>query len=81
MELYPNPAKDVVNINYKMAAAGQVNITITNIQGKILAVVQDGYQAAGDHSLTWNADIPQGWYLISIKTDAGIEQKQLIIQK
>jgi PKD repeat protein len=81
MQFYPNPAKDVVNINYTMPAAGQVNITITDVQGRVLAVVQDGYQAEGDHSIVWNVGVRQGWYLISIKTDAGVEQKQLIIQQ
>jgi PKD repeat protein len=81
MHFYPNPAKDVVNINYTMAAAGQVNITVTDIQGRTLAVIQDGYQAAGDHSVVWSVGVRQGWYLISIKTDAGVEQKRLLIQK
>lgn len=81
MQFYPNPAKDVVNINYNLEVAGQVNITVTDVQGRTLAVVQDGYQAAGDHSVVWNVDVRQGWYLISIKTAAGVEQKQLIIQK
>jgi PKD repeat protein len=81
MQFYPNPAKDIVNINYTLQDAGQVNITVTDIQGRTLAVIQDGYQASGDHSIVWNVDVRQGWYIISIKTPAGIEQKQLIIQK
>jgi PKD repeat protein len=81
LQFYPNPAKDVLNINYKLQEAGQVNITVTDIQGRTLAVIQDGYQASGDHSLVWNINVRQGWYLISIKTDAGVEQKQLIIQQ
>jgi PKD repeat protein len=81
MQFYPNPAKDVVNISYNIPTGGQVNITVTDVQGRILAVIQDGYQAAGDHSVVWSVGVRQGWYLISIKTDAGVEQKQLIIQK
>ncbi len=81
LQFYPNPAQDQVNINYTIPAAGQVNIEVTDIQGRILAVIQNGYQAAGSHNVIWNVAVHPGWYLISIRTDAGTEQKRLLIQK
>ena len=81
VEVYPNPAQGIVNIQFKLEAPEQVNITITDIQGRILSVIQDGNMTAGFHKLNWNADVRSGLYFIMIKTNAGIEQKQLVIQE
>jgi len=81
LQLYPNPATEAVNINFRVETAGQVNITVTDIQGRILAVVQDANMAVGTHNVEWNVNVNSGLYLITIKTAAGIEQKQLLIQK
>jgi PKD repeat protein len=81
VEVYPNPAQDLVKIKFKLNTAGQVTIFIADIQGRILDVIQDGQMIAGNHILTWNSNIHPGVYLITIKTDAGIEQKQLLIQE
>jgi hypothetical protein len=35
----------------------------------------------GFHNVAWNVDAHPGLYLVTIKTSAGVEQKQLLIQK
>ena len=81
LELFPNPATSNVNINFKVEAAGQVNIAVADIQGRVLAVVQDAYMTAGYHNVTWNVAVNPGLYIVTIKTSAGTEQKQLLIQQ
>jgi PKD repeat protein len=81
LAVYPNPANDVVNISFKMNVAGQVNISISDVQGRIVAVVKDGYYAYGYHNISWNVNVHAGWYLITIKTAEGRDQKQLLIQQ
>ncbi len=81
LELYPNPAKDMVNINFKISSAGQVNITITDVQGRIVAVVKDGYFTNGAHQVVWSVNVHSGLYLVTIKTADGVDQKQLLIQE
>lgn len=81
VKLYPNPANEVVNINFKVETAGQVNITVTDIQGRVLSVVEDANMAIGTHNVEWNVNVNSGLYIVTIKTAAGIEQKQLLIQQ
>jgi PKD repeat protein len=81
LAIYPNPANDVVNISFKMNVAGQVNISVSDVQGRIVAVMKDAYYAYGYHNITWNVNVHAGWYLITIKTAEGIDQKQLLIQQ
>jgi len=79
--LYPNPAKDVVNISFEMAKEGQANISVTDIQGRKLFVVKEGYFNKGEHNLNWNVNVPTGWYFITVQTDVAVEHKQVFIQK
>ena len=81
LEIYPNPAQKVVHINFKTSSATQVNVSISDIQGRVLDVIQDGQMISGNHNLSWNVNVGTGLYLITIKTDAGIEQRKLIIQE
>jgi PKD repeat protein len=81
LTLYPNPAKDIVNISFKMNVAGQVNITVSDIQGRTVAIVKDAYFAYGYHNIEWNVNVHAGWYLITIKTAEGRDQKQVLIQQ
>jgi PKD repeat protein len=81
LQLYPNPAKEVVNINFEMAKEGQANISVSDIQGRKLAVVKEGYFSKGIHNLNWNVSLPSGWYFITVTTDAAVEHKQMFIQK
>jgi PKD repeat protein len=81
LSIYPNPANDLVNIGFRLNVAGQVNITVSDVQGRIVAVVKDGYYTYGYHTIVWNADVHAGWYLVTIKTAEGTDQKQLLIQK
>ena len=81
LQLYPNPVNDLVNIQFKVEVPGQVNITIADIQGRVLSVVQDEYTTTGYHNVKWNVDVKPGLYFVTIKTINGIEQKQLSVQK
>lgn len=81
IEVYPNPAKDMINISFNMAVEGQASVTITDLQGRTLFVIKDGYFDAGAQNLNWNVGVPSGLYLLTLKSNAGIEHKQLFIQK
>lgn len=81
LQLFPNPATDMVTIQFKVDMPGQVNITVSDIQGRILSVVQDEYMTAGYHNVGWNVGVKAGLYIVTIKTSAGVEQKQLLVQQ
>jgi PKD repeat protein len=81
LKLYPNPAKESVNISFEMAKEGQANVTVSDIQGRKLVVVKEGYFSKGTQNLNWSVSLPSGWYFITVTTDAGVEHKQMFIQK
>ncbi|PKP01849.1 MAG: hypothetical protein CVU11_13925 [Bacteroidetes bacterium HGW-Bacteroidetes-6] len=68
--LYPNPASDVVNIEYELNNIGQVNIQILDMQGRLITTVFDGNQQAGIQTV--QADVNRfesGMYFVRITTE------------
>ena len=82
LETYPNPATDFVTISFITTKEEQVNVTLTDILGKELSVIQNGTLPSGDHNLSWNADdVSTGWYVVTIKTNSGIDRRRVLIQR
>ena len=82
MNVYPNPARDVVNVTYSLQEAkDDVQLIVYNILGN--TVIQQ--QVVGNEGL--NAVMLSGWnlangqYIVTIKTDDAIATQKLLIQK
>jgi len=80
LAIYPNPAHHSVNISFSMSREENVTVSVTDVQGRTLAVLQNGKLTTGNHNLTWKVEAPAGCYLVTIKTDSGIERKQVLVQ-
>lgn len=70
--LYPNPFNPTVTIPFVLAEAMKTRISVYNIRGQEIDVLQNGILEAGQHLTTWQADeFPSGIYFIQIEA-AGI---------
>ncbi len=52
---YPNPFNASATIRYRLPAAQRVQVAVLNAQGQVVDVLADGWQAAGEHALSWSA--------------------------
>jgi hypothetical protein len=69
---YPNPVKETTVIPYSVAEDGRVQIMISDILGRPLKVLRDTHQAAGSHSIVFDASaLPAGIYLCVLRTHVG----------
>lgn len=79
----PNPAKDDVQISYKLKTSGWVTIVLYNEIGVIVDTIEESYKYQGDYNLVYSlSNLPSGHYFITVKL--GIDEiftKQLIIVK
>ncbi len=69
--MYPNPARDLVTIK----AEEEMLISIKDIQGKTILVQTEKTKETSINTAEW----PNGMYIISIETEAGMSHQQLII--
>jgi len=80
ISVYPNPATDVVNVEFDLLEGSQVNAEVYDVNGKTVAVIVDQKMTAGAQAISWNPT-ESGVYMISINTEKGKISKQITVIK
>ncbi len=79
---YPNPFNPTTTINYSLANDTHVRLSVYNHLGQVVALLVDGYQTKGAHSINWNAsNQPSAIYFYKLKTDEFTASKKMFLQK
>jgi len=88
LQNYPNPFNPSTVIEYALPVESSVTISVFNSIGQRVAVLLDGKQGAGNHSIAWNAqNLSSGVYFYKIeaigfnKKDNFISYKKAILIK
>ena len=81
-EAFPNPFNSMTTIRYDLPLAGEVTLTIMDLNGREIALLADGNTVAGSHSVTWNAsNQPSGAYLLKLSTSLGTRTQKVTLVK
>jgi hypothetical protein len=76
----PNPASAEARIEYVVARAAEVRLSIVDIQGRELAVLAAGIMSPGAHTAVWSrAGAAAGMYFVRYQTPAGSMVRRLAI--
>lgn len=79
---YPNPFNAETNISYVLKNSSHVKITVYDRLGREVAVLVDGSQTEGEHTVSFNAsNLPSGIYFYRLKTSEKIEVKKMVLAK
>lgn len=69
----PNPATDMVNLNYQLPLAGTVEVECFNLEGRLLFADSPGFQKAGVHGIPYSLDqynIANGWLFFRLRVNS-----------
>lgn len=79
---HPNPFKQSTVISYQLPVNACVNLKIYDVLGREVATLMDGAQAAGSHSVKFNAgSLAGGVYFYRLQYGNNVETKKLIVLK
>ena len=79
---YPNPFNPTTTINYSLPTSDYVTFSIYNTAGVEVARLIDGFQTAGGHQITWNAEgFASGLYFYKLQAGNLSATKKLLLQK
>ncbi len=79
---YPNPFNPETTIRYALPQAGQVRLVVYDLLGHEVAVLVDGLQSAGDHTVRFGAgDLPSGAYVYRLQAQGKTIVRTMILVK
>ncbi|MCH8569415.1 MAG: BspA family leucine-rich repeat surface protein [Balneolales bacterium] len=79
---YPNPFNPTTNITFSLPESSQVTLEVYNLMGQRVATLANGYQAAGRHSVSFNAtNLASGIYIYRLTAGNYIETKKMMLVK
>jgi len=79
---YPNPFNPNTIINYELQNTGYISLTLFDITGKQIRIIEQGIRKAGSHEISFNAeDLPSGNYFYELRSgDFSMVRKMTLIR-
>ncbi len=79
---YPNPFNPTTVIAYTIPDAAKVTLSVFDITGRQVALVENGLKAAGRHEIVFGAgNLPSGCYFYTIRAGSFLATKKLMVVK
>lgn len=79
---FPNPFNPSTSINYSLPQAGVVSLAIFNTLGQKVKEVVNGYQEAGNYTVSLNAsDLSSGNYIYNVSVNGQSINKKMLLLK
>ena len=82
IRLYPNPANEIVNINFNTTKDEEVTINITDVSGRVVKSIETtNYNVGINNVIVDIADLNNGFYFVNIQSLQGRKTSRLLISK
>jgi hypothetical protein len=79
---YPNPFNPSTTVSYSLPTASHVMLGIYDLLGREVTILANESQAAGEHSVVWNAaTLASGVYLLRLETNRGMLTTKAVLMK
>ncbi|MED5475590.1 MAG: T9SS type A sorting domain-containing protein, partial [Candidatus Neomarinimicrobiota bacterium] len=79
---YPNPFNPITNINYQLPIDGNIILSIYNIDGEKLEILESGIKSAGNYTVQWNAvNYSSGLYFVKMEANGYRQTEKLMLVK
>lgn len=82
LTVYPNPAKDIANVNYTLENNSNVTLTISDLSGKVVFTTTENNVAAGKHTIAVpTSGLANGVYTYTFAAGNAVVTEKLVINK
>lgn len=79
---YPNPFNPVTTIRYHLAEPNEIALSVYNIAGARVALLDEGYREAGSHAVEFSArNLASGIYFYLLNVNGHIQSRKMLIVK
>ncbi|MBI4719831.1 MAG: T9SS type A sorting domain-containing protein [Chitinivibrionia bacterium] len=78
----PNPFNPVARISYYLPEEGHVRIAVFDVAGKLVELLYEGYQTAGEQSVEWDGSRQaSGLYFYRLEANGQVDVKRAVLIK
>ncbi len=83
----PNPCNPRTTVAFSLLVGGNVDISVVDIQGRAVTILQSGYLQAGEHSVQWNGNdrlgrpVGSGMYFVTVDVGGTITSRRVAVVK
>ena len=68
----PNPVKESINLNFNLANATSMKVTVTDLMGKVFTTQSQDMLSAGMNQVSVDASrLSSGVYIVTLETEKG----------
>ena len=80
--VYPNPFNSITTIKYGLDIASYLQVSVYDLNGRLVEELFKGRADAGVYNLTWKANNnPSGVYILLLETTAMTQSRKLVLMK
>ena len=81
LESYPNPSNEVTSVRYELGVPSEVNVTITDITGKVVFNHSNSHQSAGEYKINLDTEhLSNGIYTYTLNANKASISKRFVVQ-
>ena len=82
LQAYPNPFNPVTSITYSLDTSQDIKLSIYDIMGREVQVLENGFKDNGEHSVDWNASgFASGIYYIQVVAGGVVDNQKVMLIK
>ena len=83
VNIYPNPVSDKIYFDLYLDNDSNIAVTISDIQGRAINLVNEQHLPAGAHRLSWDVNdlsLETGIYVLSVNYDGSVLTRKFIVK-
>ena len=82
---WPNPVRNRVTFDYALSRRGPVRVSVHDLSGRLVKVIESGERDAGEHRVVWHAEaaagraLDPGCYWIQLEAEGQRRSRQVVV--
>ncbi len=79
-QVFPNPSSGNCTVSYRVSNAGNVGIFMTDLSGRRVKTIENGFESKGEHAEPINvAGLNSGMYFLEIISGSSVTVKKIVV--
>ena len=79
LRVFPNPSPRAFGVDFELEGSGRVTVDLTDIGGRRVGSLFDGWRGEGRHHLAWDRGLSAGTYFLRMTTPSSVLSRKVTL--